>query len=122
METQSKSNPQSGNRETETDNRSTADVSNQSADLAAANIEPEPFSEEDTFRTARIDSLNSETSELLSPAQVELAGLEDLAPRELQQLHHDVRERQEWRSARQDGFNAVLRLARPVPPRGKRIL
>ena len=93
-----------------------------SVELESIDREPEPFSDDDPFRAARIGEVVGETSGLLSEVQVQGAGFEGLTNREYADLHKNAAERKRWPEARQDGFISILRLGKPVPPRSKRVL
>ena len=122
MAPQNESDPQSGTQVAEGNNQQAVNTGVGSVDMATNDSEIQPFSEHDPFRTARIDTIDSQTRAFLQGLQVEPAGLEAADDDQLKQFYQDVKEREGWSEARTEAFQGVLRLARPVPPRSKRIL
>ena len=82
----------------------------------------EPFSNDDPFRTDRINQARSEASALLKHVQAEPVGFQGSNDKQLVRVYKDAEERATWSKARQDGFIGILRLGRPVPRRSERIL
>ena len=122
MASQSKGDPESGIETSKEDDKSTGSGSDRSIDAQTQQQQPAPFSEFDPFRAARTSAVRSETDRLLEPLQVEQSGFEDTTEAQRRQLYADAEERASWSKARSDAFISLLRLGKPIPSRGNRIL
>lgn len=91
-------------------------------DLETKELQFEPFSEQDPFRTTRIAEVVDETHTFLSNIQSEAVGFQELNESQLRALSQDAAQRSLWDKARTDAFTGVLRLAKPIPPRANRVL
>ena len=116
------SNSQPGTKEDQNNSRSDGYKNSNSNDLESREQQPEPYSDEDSYRAARIDSLVGETESLLAEVQSKAIGFDNATPEQLRNIHKDATEREGWSQTRTDGFISVLRFGRPTPPRAKRIL
>ena len=122
MESQSKSDQESGNEENKKSDKRDVIRDSGSIDLESREREIEPFSDADPWRASRISETVGETQSILDKIQAAAIGFEHLNDVELRRIYKDAEERARWRQTRQDGFDALLRLARRTPPRGQRIL
>lgn len=122
MAPQNESNQESRDAEVKSDVGDVGTDNDRSTVLETRKVEPEPFSDDDPYRSTRIASIRSETDELLSEVQGLSVGLEGSSKRQLERIQQDVVERSGWSEARSDGFIGILRLGRKTPPRGARVL
>lgn len=122
MATQSEIDAQSRKSQANSGTSADAEQPRRSVDVETHIEQPEPFSEADPFRSARIAETVSETGTFLEAIQASPSGFQDLDESEFRSISRDVAERAKWSEARKDGFIGVLRLALPTPPRSKRVL
>lgn len=92
------------------------------ANVESTRVQPEPWSDEDAERPARIAQAIGETETFLSGFRVQGDGYSDTDAKQYQRLSEDAKERAGWSTTRQDAFASLIRMAVPTPPRGKRIL
>lgn len=92
------------------------------ADAQAPRVSYARFSDEDPFRTDRINQTVSEARTILSEVRAQPAGFEDLDAEALESLYKDAEERALWSEPRSDAFKGILRMALRTPPRARRIL
>ena len=122
MAPQNEGNPESRDEQVTSDNQATATERRRSTDVASSVVEPEPFADDDPYRAARIAQINGETTALLSEVQITPTGLQDSTTKELRGFYKDAESRAAWSETRKDEFAGLLRLCKPVPSRGRRIL
>lgn len=122
MATPDKSNPQSRNEHVEAVDPQTTGSPNRGADVETRHVQPEPWSIDDPDLPDRINTVQRQTGAFLQEIQVEPAFGEGLSPEQYRDIHRAAVERASWSPARQNAFRGVLRLARPTPPRAKRVL
>lgn len=122
MASQNESDEKSRNDDTSAVHQQTRPTDSRGSDMESERREPEPFAVDDPLSAVRLDTLTGETAGLLSEIQTEPVGFDGADRHELAKLYEDAQERQNWSQARQDGFRAILRLAKPIPPRANRVL
>ena len=122
MVSPNESNTESRNTETQSGTTPNEVHRRRSTDLEASDVRPEPFSDDDPFRTARTSEALREAAEILSPIQTSPVGFAQCTPEQQRRIYQDAEERASWSQARKDGFTALLRLGQPLPSRANRVL
>ena len=122
MASQNEMHQKSGNEEIKESNKQLETRTSQGSNMETGDLGYEPFSDQDPYRTDRINQINSEAAGLLESIRCEPVGLEGLNQSQYQSLYKDAEERSTWSKSRQDAFTGLLRLGQRTPRRSKRVL
>ena len=122
MASQSESDKESGTRKDQSKAGQDESSDTRGAQLATEVVRPEPFAADDPYYSERFNALSRETGTFLQDLGFAGSELSGHTERELRSLQSDVRERQRWPEATQNGFRSIVRLGHKPPPRAQRVL